>query len=88
MESMIETRTFVDDNAMTELLERAIAQLKNLPDAQQDEVAKMIFKQIGDKDRLSSLWQKVEELGRDENEPTMAEITAMVKEVRQGQNRE
>ena len=97
MESMIETRTFVDDNAMTELLERAIAlralaqpiaQLKNLPDAQQDEVAKMIFKQIGGKDRLSSLWQKVEELGRDENEPTMAEITAMVKEVRQGQNRE
>ena len=48
----------------------------------------MILKQIGGKDRLSSLWQKVEELGRDENEPTMAEITAMVKEVRQSQNRE
>ena len=40
------------------------------------------------KDRLSSLWQKVDELGVDENKPTMAEITAMVKEVRHSQNEE
>jgi hypothetical protein len=73
---------------MTELLERAIAQLKKLPDAQQDEVAMMILKQIEPKDRLSSLWQKIDELGTDENEPTMAEITAMVKEVRHSQDRE
>jgi hypothetical protein len=31
---------------MTELLENAIAQLKPLPDSQQDEIARMILKQI------------------------------------------
>ncbi|MBE9167317.1 hypothetical protein IQ238_07180 [Pleurocapsales cyanobacterium LEGE 06147] len=45
----------------------------------------MILKQIQPQDRLSSLWQKVDKLGTDENELTMAEITAMVKEVRQSQ---
>ena len=73
---------------MTELLEQAISELKKLPDTQQDEVAIMILERIQSKDRLSSLWQKVDELGMDENEPTMAEITAMVKEVRYNQNRE
>ena len=67
---------------MTELLEKAIAELKKLPDKQQDEVARMILKQIQLPNKLSSLWQKVDELGTDEDEPTMAEITAMVKEVR------
>ncbi|MDJ0575009.1 MAG: hypothetical protein QNJ65_07560 [Xenococcaceae cyanobacterium MO_234.B1] len=66
---------------MTELLERAIAKLKQLPDSQQDEIAMMILKKIEPKDRLSSLWQKIDELGTDEDEPTMAEITAMVKEL-------
>ena len=32
--------------------------------------------------KLSSLWQKIDELGTDENKPTMAEITAMVIEAR------
>ncbi len=85
---------------MTELLEKAIAELKKLSDRQQDEVARMILKQIQHEqpskprqtcppqDKLSSLWQKVDELGIDENEPTMAEITAMVKEVRQSQTQE
>ncbi len=83
---------------MTELLEKAIAELKKLPDKQQNEVAMMILKQIQHgqhklprkprqtcppQDRLSSLWQKIDELGTDEDEPTMAEITTMVKEVRQ-----
>lgn len=67
---------------MTELLEKAIAELKKLPDKQQDEVARMILKQIQLPNKLSGLWQKVDELGTDEDEPTMAEITAMVKEVR------
>jgi hypothetical protein len=71
---------------MTELLERAIAELKKLSDKQQDEVARMIFKQIQPSNELSALWQKVDELGADEDEPTMAEITAMVKEVRHGKN--
>jgi hypothetical protein len=73
---------------MTKLLEQAIAELKKLPDTQQDEVAIMILEQIQSKDRLSSLWQKVDELGKDENKLTMAEITSMVKEVRYNQNRE
>ena len=74
---------------MTELLERAIAELKKLTKKQQNEVAMMILKQIQQEqhklpqDRLSSLWQKIDELGTDEDEPTMAEITTMVKEVRQ-----
>ncbi|MDJ0632860.1 MAG: hypothetical protein QNJ34_06690 [Xenococcaceae cyanobacterium MO_188.B29] len=75
-----------------------------MPQDQQDQVAMMILKKIQvegwlnsstttnrvvePKDKLSSLWQKVDELGTDENEPTMAEITAMVKEVRHSQNRE
>ena len=59
---------------MTELLEKAIAELKKLPDQQQDKVARMILKQIqhgqhkllrkprqtcSPQDRLSSLWQKI-----------------------------
>ena len=68
---------------MTELLELAIVKLKNLPDAQQDEVAMMILKQIEPKNRLSFLWQKVDELGVYENKPTMTEITEMVKRIRQ-----
>lgn len=69
---------------MTELLDKAIAELKKLPDTQQNEVAMMIFKQIQPRvqDKLSSLWQKVDELGIDEEQPTMEEITTMVKEVR------
>jgi len=67
---------------MTELLELAIAQLKQLPDSQQDRIAMMIFKQIEPRDGLSSVWQKIDELGEDVDKPTMAEITAMVKEVR------
>jgi phage-related protein len=57
---------------MTELLDKAISELKKLPDTQQNEVAMMILKQI--------LPQ--------ENEPTMAEITAIVKEVRHSRNPE
>lgn len=71
---------------MTELLEKAIAELKKLSDKQQDEVARMILKQIQPPNKLSALWQKVDELGTDEDEPTMAEITAMVKEVRHRNN--
>lgn len=73
---------------MTELLEKAIAELKKLPDERQDEVARMILKQIYSPNKLFSLWQKVDELGTDEDEPTMAEITAMVKEVRHRKNQE
>ena len=76
------------DDAMTELLEKAIAELKKLPDRQQDEVARMILKQIQPSNKLFTLWQKVDELGTDEDEPTMAEITAMVKEVRHRKNQE
>ena len=71
---------------MTELLKLAIAELKKLPDKQQDEVARMILKQIQPQNKLSTLWQKIDELGTDEDEPTMAEITAMVKEVRHRKN--
>lgn len=83
MKSIIETNK---DDAMTELLERAIAELKKLPDKQQNEVAMMILKQIQPQNRLSSLWQKVDKLGTDEEQPTMTEITAMVKEVRHSQS--
>ncbi len=75
-----------DDDGMTELLEHAIAKLKQLPDSQQDEIAMMILKKVEPKDRLSSLWQKIDQLGADEDEPTMTEITAMVKEVRHSRN--
>ena len=71
---------------MTELLENAIQQLKQLPDSQQDEIATMILKQIKSKDKLSSLWQKIDDLGADKDELTITEITTMVKEVRQGKN--
>ena len=71
---------------MTKLLKCGIAEFKKLPDSQQDEIAMMILKQVEPKDRLSSLWQKIDQLGVDENESTMAEITAMVKEVRHNQN--
>ena len=36
-------------------------------------------------DRLSSLWQKADELGMDEEQPTMEEINTKVKEVRHSQ---
>ena len=70
---------------MTELLDRAIAELKKLPDTQQNQVAMMIFNQIQPPDKLSSLWQKIDELGTDKEQPTMEEITTMVKEVRRSQ---
>lgn len=72
---------------MSELLELAIAELKKLPDTQQNEVALMIFQQIRSSDKLSSLWQKIDELDTDEEQPTMEEITTMVKEVRQSKNK-
>ena len=73
---------------MTELLELAIAELKKLTDTEQNEVATMILKQIQPRtqDKLSSLWQKVDELGTDKEQPTMEEITTMVKEVRHTKN--
>jgi hypothetical protein len=73
---------------MTELLEKAIAELKKLTDTQQNEVAMMILKQIQPhpQDKLSSLWQRVDELGIDKEQPTMEEITKMVKEVRHSKN--
>ena len=71
---------------MTELLENAINQLKQLPESQQDEIATMILKRIKSKDKLSSLWQKIDNLGVDEDELTMTEITATVKKVRQRNN--
>jgi hypothetical protein len=48
----------------------------------------MILKQIqlNPQDKLSSLWQRVDELGTDEEQPTMSEITTMVKEVRHSKN--
>jgi hypothetical protein len=48
----------------------------------------MILKQIQShpQDKLSSLWQRVDELGIDEEQPTMEEITTMVKEVRHSKN--
>lgn len=70
---------------MTELLDKAIAELKKLPDTQQNQVAMMIFNQIQPPDKLSSLWQKIDELGTDKEQPTMEEITTMVKEVRRSQ---
>ena len=71
---------------MTELLELAIAELKKLTDTEQNEVATMILKQIQPPNKLSSLWQKVDELGKDDEQPTMEEITTMVKEVRHSKN--
>jgi hypothetical protein len=70
---------------MTELLEKAISELKKLTDTQQNEVAMMILKQIQPhpQDKLSSLWQRVDELGTDKEQPTRSEIATMVKEVRQ-----
>ena len=64
------------------------AELKKLPDGQQNEVAMMIFKQIQPhaRDKLSSLWQKVDELGTDEEQPTIEEITTIVKQVRHSRN--
>lgn len=70
---------------MTELLDKAIAELKKLTDTQQNQVAMMIFNQIQPPDKLSSLWQKIDELGTDKEQPTMEEITTMVKEVRRSQ---
>jgi|GEM_PF-6002239 len=73
---------------MTELLEKAIAELKKLTDTQQNEVATMILKQIQphSQDKLSSLWQKVDELGIDEEQPTLPEIITVTKEVRHSRN--
>ena len=70
---------------MTELLELAIAKLKKLTDTEQNEVATMILKQIQPPNKLSSLWQKADELGTDEEQPTRSEISTMVKEVRHSQ---
>lgn len=42
----------------------------------------MIFKQLEQHQGLSSLWQRIDELGTDPDEPSMEEITLMVKEVR------
>ena len=61
------------------------AELKNLTDTQQNEVAIIIFEQIQPEDRLSSLWQKADELGMDEEQPTMEEINTKIKEVRHSQ---
>jgi hypothetical protein len=55
---------------------------------EQNEVAMMILKQIQPhpQDKLSSLWQRVDELGIDKEQPTRSEITTMVKEVRHSKN--
>ena len=48
----------------------------------------MIFKQIQPhaQDKLSSLWQKVDEFGVDKEQHTRSEITIMVKQIRRSKN--
>lgn len=67
---------------MTDLLEEAITKVKQLPQAEQDEYAKMILEKLESKSKLTRLWEKVDELGEDCQEVSIEEITAMVKEVR------
>ncbi|ACB54412.1 unknown [Crocosphaera subtropica ATCC 51142] len=67
---------------MTDLLEKAIAQVKQLPEAEQNEVAKMILEKLKSKDKLTKLFEKIDELGEDPSQPSMEKITSMVKEVR------
>lgn len=63
MESMIETRTFVDDNAMTELLERAIASVRQLPESEQDGIAAMILQELEKKQVVA--WDDLEQIIQD-----------------------
>ncbi|MBO3459225.1 hypothetical protein G7B40_027520 [Aetokthonos hydrillicola Thurmond2011] len=42
----------------------------------------LVFKKIQKPNGLSCLWQKLDELGTDPEQPSMEEITAMVNEVR------
>jgi hypothetical protein len=67
---------------MTTLLEQAISQIKNLPESEQDEYAKMILNKLKNDKKLTRLWRKIDELGEDSQAASMKEITAMVKEVR------
>ncbi len=67
---------------MTDLLEKAIAQIKQLPEAEQNEVAKMIFEKLESKNKLTKVFEKIDELGEDSEQPSMGEITSMVKQVR------
>jgi hypothetical protein len=71
---------------MTNLLEQAISQVKQLPDAEQDEIARMILEKIQAKDKLTLLWDKIDQLGEDSEQPSMEEITAMVKEAKQNKS--
>jgi hypothetical protein len=67
---------------MTELLEQAIAKVKQLSESEQNEVAKMILQKIDSEKRLTSLWDKMDELGEDTEKLSMNEITEMIKKVR------
>jgi len=67
---------------MTELLEQAIAKVKQLSESEQNEVAKMILQKIDSEKKLTSLWDKIDELGEDPEKLSMNEITEMVKKVR------
>lgn len=67
---------------MTELLEQAIAKVKQLSESEQNEVAKMILQKIDSEKKLTSLWNKIDELGEDPEKLSMNEITEMVRKVR------
>lgn len=67
---------------MTDLLEKAIAQVKQLSEAEQNEVAKMILEKLESKNKLTEVFEKIDELGEDPSQPSMKEITSMVKQVR------
>jgi hypothetical protein len=67
---------------MTELLEQAIAKVKQLSESEQNEVAKMILQKIDSEKKLTSLWDKIDELGEDPEKLSMNEITEMVKKDR------
>ena len=52
---------------MTELVEKVIAQIKQLSDVQQDKIAKIILRELKSqgKEGLSSVWEQIDELGKD-----------------------
>lgn len=59
------------------------AEIDNIPEDKLEELYQYIKKLAKPQKTLNHLWQKIDELGEDEDQLSMEEITSLVKEVRE-----
>ncbi|AFZ52852.1 hypothetical protein VKI21_11970 [Cyanobacterium aponinum UTEX 3222] len=63
------------------------AEIDNIPENKLAELYQYIKKLVKPEKTLNHLWQKIDELGEDEDQLSMEEIVSLVKEVRENKTK-